>query len=189
MTIAKTTDAVLAINDLTGTIDFAVDSSGDILTEDFFDTAILMSIFAERRAIASEMPESRRRRGWIGNESTPDFEIGSKLWLYEQERLTRSVLNGIETVVQEGLSWLVDDLIANSTSVTASIGNPSIRLEISIKRDYSKVEKRFFELWENSGITNVTIISPASAEFDNARITSGNQVRVTSDGNVRSVAL
>ena len=51
MSVGKTTDAVLAA-DSTGLYDFSLDASGDILTEDFFDTAILMSLFCERRAIA-----------------------------------------------------------------------------------------------------------------------------------------
>ena len=49
-------DAVL-IESANG-FDFNIGSNGDIETENFFDTAILMSIFCERRATASEVPES-----------------------------------------------------------------------------------------------------------------------------------
>ncbi len=155
MTIAKTTDAKLSLNTL-GFVDFTLDSSGDIATEDFFDTSIVMSLFAEKRASNSEVPESRRRRGWIGNESTPNFENGSKIWLFEQSKLTRTTLNEIETAAQDGLKWLIEDGIAVSTESVASItGISSILLAITIRRTNSKVEKRFFELWDNSGITNL----------------------------------
>jgi len=151
MSVGKTTDAVLAA-DSTGLYDFSLDASGDILTEDFFDTAILMSLFCERRAIASEMPASHLRRGWIGNESTPGFEIGSKVWLYEQSRLTRATLNGINSVIKESLQWTIDDNIALEVAASSTLSrNNSITVEVTITRPNSKVEKRYFELWENTG--------------------------------------
>lgn len=151
MSVGKTTDAVLA-PDVTGVYDLSLDSGGDILTEDFFDTAILMSLFCERRAIASEMPASHLRRGWIGNESTPGFEIGSKLWLFEQSRLTRATLNGINSVIKEGLRWMIDDGFALGVVVTSMLSqNNSIAVEVTITRPNSKVEKRYFDLWENTG--------------------------------------
>ena len=142
-----TTDAVLTDNDF----DFQIDTNGDILTDDFFDTAFLVSLFAEQRATASEVPESHRRRGWIGNEATPGFEIGSKLWLYEQARATRTNLAGIETAALNALQWMIDDAIAISVSATATLSDGSIALEVIIKRPSSKVEKRYFELWDNTG--------------------------------------
>jgi phage gp46-like protein len=151
MSVGKTTDAVLAA-DTTGLYDFSLDASGDILTEDFFDTGILMSIFCERRAIASEMPASHLRRGWIGNESTPGFEIGSKVWLYEQARLTRATLNGINSVIKESLQWMIDDNIALEIAAASTLSqNNSITVEVTVTRPNSKVEKRYFELWENTG--------------------------------------
>ena len=151
MSVGKTTDAVLAA-DSTGLYDFSLDASGDILTEDFFDTSILMSLFCERRAIASEMPASHLRRGWIGNESTPGFEIGSKVWLYEQARLTRATLNGINSVIKEALQWMIDDNIALEVAASSTLSrNNSITVEVTITRPNSKVEKRYFELWENTG--------------------------------------
>lgn len=137
---------------LSSTFDMQVGSDGDILTDDFFDTALLMSLFCERRADASEVPESHRRRGWVGNESTPDFEIGSKLWLYKQARATRTALRGIETVALNGLQWFIDDDYAVNITTVAALISGSITLTIPIDRPGSKVEKRFFELWDNTGL-------------------------------------
>ena len=151
MTIGKTTDAVLNIGPL-GVYDFSIDQDGDILTDDFFNTCILMSLFCERRAFVSEMPVSQYRRGWIGNESTPDFEIGSKLWLYEQARLSRSVLNGLNSVARESLKWMIEYGIALEIGATSALSqNNGITLTILITRPNSKVEKRFYDLWENTG--------------------------------------
>lgn len=151
MSVGKTTDAVLSKSS-SGLYDFSLDSSGDIETEDFFDTSILMSIYCERRATATEMPVSKYRRGWIGNESTPGFEIGSKVWLFEQARLTRETLNGINSVVKDSLQWLIDDGIALEIAVTSSLTQSNtIAVDVTITRPSSNVERRFFELWENTG--------------------------------------
>lgn len=151
MSHLKSADAVVSRGAL-GVYDFSLDPSGDIETKESFDTSILMSIFCERRALPSEMPISHYRRGWIGNESTPGFEIGSKLWLYEQSRITRSVLNGVSSVIKEGLEWMVEDKIAESIEVRSFMRETgTIETEISIARPSSKVEKRYFELWENTG--------------------------------------
>lgn len=136
---------------ITGYYDFSLTDDGDILTEDFFDTAILMSFFCEKRAASSEIPDSQRRRGWIGNESTPGFEIGSKIWLYEQARIDRNTLNGISDAANESLQWMIDDGIAVSIRSSATFSDDSINLEVQIDRPNSKVEKRFFTLWENTG--------------------------------------
>ena len=110
-----------------------------------------MSFFCERRAASSEIADSQRRRGWIGNEITPDFEIGSKIWLYEQARIDRNTLNGIGDAANESLQWMIDDEIAISVRSSSTFKNDSINLEVVISRPNSKVEKRYFTLWENTG--------------------------------------
>lgn len=136
--------------------DMQIADNGDILTDDFFDTALLMSIYCERRATASEVPQSDRRRGWIGNESTPDFEIGSKVWLYEQSRVTGSLLRGIESVVLNSLQWLIDDNYAVKINADATLSNSKVTLEANIERPSSNVDKRFFELWDTTGLSKAT---------------------------------
>jgi len=139
------TDAVLTKNG--GVYDFTLDTAGQITVEEAVDTAILMSLFCERRANASEVPVSSQRRGWIGNESTPGFENGSKFWLYEQSRITRTTLNNIETAVRNGLQWFVDDGIATKITVTMELSG----LTVVIERPNSNVDKRYYELWNNTG--------------------------------------
>ncbi len=147
-------DAVLTKNS-DGIFDITFDGEGDITTNDMLDTAIRMSIYCERRASSEEMPVPQRRRGWIGNESTPEFEIGSKVWLYEQSRITRTTINGLESELFNGLEWMIDDGIAvefGPDDVTVSL-NEDGRLAASIPafRSNSKVENSYFTLWENTG--------------------------------------
>lgn len=145
-----TTDAVLKVQATSQQYDFSIDSDGDIQTADFFDTSILYSIFGERRASSDEVVEPQRRRGWIGN--GPDFENGSKLWLYEQARLTRDILNRIEDEARKSLEWLVGEGFAVSIdNVTATVSSGRVGLSIEIRRSRDKVDRKFFDLWENTG--------------------------------------
>jgi len=150
--MAGDTDAVLTIDPATQLYDITIDADGDILTDDFFDTSLLYSLLGERRADPSEVTEPQLRRGWIGSEGK-DFENGSKLWLFEQARVTRSNLNRIEDEARKALQWLVDDgLVVSVDEVTATVKSGKITLEIVIRRTRSKVERRFFILWQNTGL-------------------------------------
>lgn len=145
-----TTDVIL--NTDKGYYDFSWTESGDISTAQNLDTAILMSIFEEVRASSTEVPDSNLRRGWIGNESTPGFEQGSKTWLFEQERITGSVLAELGVVVRNGLQWLIDDDIAVSVEVEQPvIRNGMVAVNINLGRDGSPVDRKYFELWNATG--------------------------------------
>lgn len=156
MTVGKNTDAVLTKSGpVPGVWDFTLDDAGGINTDDFFDTALLMSIFAERRASASEVPNSQQRRGWIGNESNADgFEIGSKVWLFEQARLSHDTFNGITSAATDGLQWLIDDGFAINIVVNTLLISGTVTLQIDIFRPNSPVDRRFFDLWDASGVTS-----------------------------------
>jgi len=149
MSRKETQDVALLETD--GIFDIQIDSEGDILTKDFFDTSLLMSVFCERRALASEMPASHLRRGWIGNTVTEGFEIGSKLWLWYQARLNSDTLNGITTAIRNALAWLVEGEFVVSYDVETIFNNNGAFVQITIVRSNSKVEKRLFELWQKTG--------------------------------------
>ncbi len=128
--------------------DFSLNENGDISVADFFDTAILYSLFGERRAGEDEVIEPQRRRGWIGN---GEFENGSKIWLFEQARVNRDIMNRIADEAKKALQWLVDDGYAVSIDDPETIyKNGVLCLEVVIRRSRDKVDRRFFELWENT---------------------------------------
>jgi phage gp46-like protein len=148
-----TTDAVLTIDPITKYYDINIATSGDIETDDFFDTSLLYSIFGERRASPDEMVDAPLRRGWIGNLVNENgFENGSKIWLFRQARITRTNLNRIQDEALKSLQWLVEDNYATSIDqVIASVVNGKVTLDITIRRSRDKVVRRFYELWENTG--------------------------------------
>lgn len=145
-----TTDVTIKQRD-GGFYDIAFTAGGDIETSQSLDTAILMSILAEVRAEPSEMPESHRRRGWIGNESTEGIEMGSKMWLFEQARVTGSNLSELSVIINNSLRWMIEDNIAIDTAANAFFRSNVVQVEITIVRASSTVERRFFELWNATG--------------------------------------
>ena len=145
-----TTDVALNANK--GYYDFDWTESGDISTEQSLDTYILMCLFEEVRATPAEIPESNLRRGWAGNESTPGFEQGSKAWQFGQERVTGTVLAELGVVIRNSLQPLLDEGIAASVEVeTPFLQNGKVCVFINLGRDGSRVDRRFFELWDNTG--------------------------------------
>lgn len=142
-------DAVLT-KGASGVYDFSLDASGDILTSESFDTAILYSLFGERRASAAEVPLPQYRRGWIGNAG--GFENGSKLWLLTQARLTRTNMNRIEDEAKKALQWLVDDGHATSIDgVSAYLSSGRLYLDVTIRRSRDKVFSNSYDAWELTG--------------------------------------
>ena len=137
-----------------GIYDIQIYFDGDIKTKDSFDAYIIVALLSDARADESEVPRPELRRGWIVNEHTPDFELGSKVWLYEQRRLTRATINGLQDVAQDALQSMVDEGLAVSIrSVEAVVTTTGVSLVIEILRDNDQVEKRHFDLWQNTGVS------------------------------------
>lgn len=149
-------DAILERNSA-GYFDFTIAENGDINTADFFDTAILVSIYEEKRAAPEEVALPEQRRGWIGNESTPDFERGSKIWLYQQSRLTRDIINNIIAASDECLQWLVDQEYAVDVRSDVSLVGGRVFLNVTIQRPDSTTIRKDLFLWDNSGVTEIRL--------------------------------
>lgn len=145
-----TTDVILTSSP-EGYLDITWTDSGDIETGKTLDTAILMSIFCEVRAASYEILSPEMRRGWIGNETTKPFEQGSKQWLFEQSRVTGSVLAELGTIINNSLQWMIEDNIAVSVFVEQPfLSNGKVCVNIQLGRNGSPVDRRYYELWENT---------------------------------------
>lgn len=144
-----TTDVLITCEDQ-DIYDMSIDENGDFTNGDFFDTSLLYSLFGERRASESEVPRSEKRGGWIGNEGK-DFENGSKLWLFYQSRLTRTIMNAITDAAYNGFFYFIEDGLVQDIKATTVLVGGRIQLIVQIERFASQVETRYFDLWENTG--------------------------------------
>jgi phage gp46-like protein len=136
-----------------GYYDIGLDANGDLLGDDGFATSIVLSLFSDKRADESEVAESHLRRGWWGNLLNEDktFEIGSKLWLLDQERATTATANIAKDYTYDCLQWLLNDnhvknIVVNSTLIS----NNNISIEIIFTKPDNSTQSISFTLWENT---------------------------------------
>jgi phage gp46-like protein len=137
-----------------GIYDISFNDSGDIQGLNSFDTAILMTVFCERRAESSEVPNNSSRRGWWGNllSRVQNFEIGSKAWLLEQARKTEKELNLAITYYQTAFNWFIEDQYAQSIRVDGNLTASGIAVKITINVPRDNVSTPFFDLWLGTGV-------------------------------------
>jgi phage gp46-like protein len=136
-----------------GHYDVSIDDEGDFATLNSLDTAIQLSLFCDVRADESEEPVNELRRGYWGNtlHDVDGFEVGSKLWLLSQAKNTVNTLNSAVDYARQCLQWFIDDNIAVDAKVNGEQTQNNIQLGIEFIRSNNDVESRFYELWNNTG--------------------------------------
>lgn len=96
-------------------------------------TAVIISLFTDARVSEDEQPRLQERRGYWGDfELDGDQSLGSKLWLYEREKLTQSVINSVRDEAQRALVWMLSDypVIAINVEAKAQPDNQTLAFEI-----------------------------------------------------------
>lgn len=142
---------VALIQDENGDYDIEVDATtGDFVGVTGFQTALVISIFAERRADASEVSQPEKRRGWLGNLSGPfaaeGFEIGSKVWLLDQSRNTQGQLNKAIGYVKDALQWFIDEGIVQGIRVSGDMTGKGITLNADLFTAENRTESVLIDL-------------------------------------------
>lgn len=147
---------------MTQDLQFAKNSDGlfDLVLEgqqftevDGLETAILVSLLTDARVPESVVKTPSRRRGWVGNIQTSDTgrQLGSRLWTFEQARITQGTLNDMSVAAEEALAWMVQDFVAKSVSASAvQIDTRTVNIIILIVTIEGK-EKQYSVLWRNTG--------------------------------------
>ena len=141
------TDIRLVWDAATGTADLALDGA-DLATDDGLATAVIISLFTDRRVANDDLPPGERdRRGFWADalNEDPEDETGSWLWLLERVKETPDVLVKAEEYCHEALAWLVEDGVARAVAVTARwLGRGLLGLGIAIdRRDAAPREYQF----------------------------------------------
>ena len=89
-------------------------AGGDVLTDGGLETAVYLSLFTD-----AQDPVSGDGGYW--GDAVDDAPRGSLLWTLAREVVTAALPGRLVTICQDALRWLVDDGIAQSVGVTASI--------------------------------------------------------------------
>lgn len=94
---------------------------GDLERETTLRTAVLLSLFSDRRATSDELARfgDDDPRGWWADEFAPveNDQIGSKLWLLAREKVLPETRARARTYAQEALRWMVEDGVAATLDV------------------------------------------------------------------------
>jgi len=135
-------------------------NNGDLVRELGLETAVLMSIYTDRRASSDDiLPDDRYddRRGWWGDQIT-DYDgdqIGSRLWLLERSKTTEDNINSAKFYLEECLQWMLDDEVAQDIEIEVERqnredGTATLASQIKIKQsDGGIIALKFKDLWEN----------------------------------------
>lgn len=145
-------DVKLYFDEETDSYDFKI-VDGDIEVEDSMDTALIVSLFSDARADASEVSASNLRRGWWGSEVSDISKdnFGSKLWLLSQARQTPTTLNKGINYARLALGWLTQLKYSKLIDVTGTFIQNGININIKITNYNSETESKAYKLWLNSG--------------------------------------
>jgi phage gp46-like protein len=102
--------------------DLEVDN-GDFTHDGGLETAVIMSLFTDRRARDDDElldEDLRDKRGWWGDLVSPEVEgdqIGSRLYLLSRAKTTEEALVFAKEVCEEALQWMIEDKVASSINV------------------------------------------------------------------------
>lgn len=92
----------------------------DVIQDEGFETAIIISLFSDRRARDDDLlPDtSGDKRGWFADGLLDDNDmIGSRRWLLHRSKLTNDNMRKLEEYDTEGLKWMIDDGVVSDISI------------------------------------------------------------------------
>lgn len=137
--------------DAEGHYDLVIDEDvGDLAVTQGLDSALLVSLFSDRRARDDEVADPRRRRGWIGDlvAEVPGDVHGSGLWLYEQHRLDGETAVGVRLEAEAAVDWFVEERLVSTVQaeVVAVPADRQIVLLARIGHPNGSVDVKAFRL-------------------------------------------
>ncbi len=145
-------DIALVWDEDNGAADFAIEDN-DLLQDDGLETALLLSLFTDRRAeLGDALPDGETdRRGWWADELSENAGdlFGSRLWLLSRSKETEDTRTRAEEYAREATEWLIEDRVCDLIEVSASFPEPQmISLIVVVHRPgRSPTEYRFNHAW------------------------------------------
>ncbi|UNJ22059.1 baseplate protein [Microcystis phage vB_MweS-yong2] len=130
---------------------------GGLSDADQLASAVVISLFTDRRAPEGWREDVADRRGWWGDAIAEDGvtpgPIGSHLWLLDNEAATERNAQLARAYAEEALAWITEDRVAARVEVESGlIDNPRRGVWLHIRifgRDGALVfDRRFARHWE-----------------------------------------
>lgn len=132
----------------------------DLATDEGLRTAVILSLFTDRRANDDDpLPSGDDdKRGWWGDEfqETEGDRIGSRLWLLDRGKLTNTELRRAEQYAREALAWLLEDRVATRVDAVATASGQQRTLTVDVYRPTGdRASFRFGHVWEGEALRAV----------------------------------
>ncbi len=147
-------DLALTWSNTTGDADLSMIDS-DLASDRGLMTAVVLSLFTDRRAETDDQPPSgdaRDRRGWWADQFAEVLgdRIGSRLWLLDRSKRTNETkLRAIE-YVREALAWMIEDRVVASIDVTVEFEGANLVIAGALQRPgRDPVSFRFSHVWDH----------------------------------------
>lgn len=129
----------------------------DLERDEGLSTAVLISLFTDRRADESEPYDNEDRRGWWGDllAETEGDQIGSKLYLLNRSTNTQQTTVKAKEYIYEALDWMIDDGVAAKIDIDVEVYGLSSNLRLYVliqihKKDGNIELMKFDDLWANT---------------------------------------
>lgn len=134
----------------------------DLGADDGLRTAVMLSLFTDRRAESDDpLPsDDQDVRGWWADEflPTPSDRFGSRLWLLDRSADRVEVPRLAEEYDREALGWLLEDKVTERIDVEVeSLKNGWLQHAITIWRPEGPVRFLFEHVWEAEGLNDPSI--------------------------------
>lgn len=136
-------------NDI-GQVKFAEDNNGFIALDGGFETAVLLSLFTDKRA--RRFDRVTTPRGWWGDQFgvADGDQWGSHLWLLRRETFSNSSIRKAQIYVEECLAWMKTDGLAKSIRVSVTRhDHETLLIKPEITRADGTVWSKIWKLHQN----------------------------------------
>lgn len=126
----------------------------DLASDPGLETAVMLSLFLDRRAENDDVPPSgdpEDRRGWWADQFLePEGDrIGSRLWLLDRSARRSEVARRYEEYAREALAWMVEDRVVQQVDVTTELTDSVLLVVIGLARPGREtVTLRFARVWD-----------------------------------------
>ncbi len=127
--------------------DFAI-LGGDLAIDHDLETAILISLFTDRRADDGDTitdGTDDRRGCWM--DALTDEPLGSRLWLLRREKITAETVERVKEYIEESLLWAIRKKVAQEITVTCVPDRSSGRIDASIELVKNRQTRRYQYVW------------------------------------------
>ena len=138
----------------TGDADLSLIDS-DLASDRGLMTAVLLSLFTDRRSETDDKPPSgdaRDRRGWWADQfaAVEGDRIGSRLWLLDRGKRTNETVLRAREYALEALAWMIEDRVVSGVGVEVETTTNALLIAVELQRPgRDPVSYRFAHVWDH----------------------------------------